>query len=166
MTGFELLKEEMKKRGCTQQQIESKTTRVVLDILAETGTTFTDAYVVEKEAKEKMDAVLEAAEQKEKYFNEYKRRLGQKTKLFKEEVEAAKQYIESFYKALEECETKEGRDAMRRAQVFVNTVKIETPQNNTAFIDGLARILSFGETGGLTRFEKVVTPQEKKISEV
>ena len=156
MTGFEMLKEEMKKRGCSPQQIESKTTRVVLDILAKTGTTFTDAYMVEKEAQE----IRDSAREYEKSLNRYKEGLQQREKKFQEQRENLEKYIDAFYEALGKCETEEGRDAMRRAQVFVNTVNIETPQNNTAFIDGLARILSLGETSSLLKFEKVTKPDE------
>lgn len=63
--------------------------------------------------------------------------------------QANAEYIEKFNKSLDECETKEGRDALRLAQVFVNSVNTNTDQNNTAFINGLACILSRGECGSL-----------------
>ena len=151
MIGLEKLKKEMKKRGCSQQQIEAKATMVVLDILSETGTTFTDACMIEKEAKE----IMGAAREREAYLSRREEALARREAKFRREQEDAKRYIDDFYKALEECETKEGRDAMRRAQAFINTVEIETPQNNTAFIDGLARILSLGEMSSFLKFEKV-----------
>lgn len=65
--------------------------------------------------------------------------------------------IDSFNKSLQECETEEGRDTMRKAQLFVNSVDVNTDQNNTVFINGLACILSDGKCGSL--FDGFKKPQ-------
>ncbi len=73
------------------------------------------------------------------------------------------EYIEKFNKSLDECDTKEGRDALRLAQVFVNSVDTNTDQNNTAFINGLACILSRGECGSLFNgFKKLNAKDQTK----
>lgn len=77
--------------------------------------------------------------------------------------QANAEYIEKFNKSLDECETKEGRDALRLAQVFVNSVNTNTDQNNTAFINGLACILSRGECGSLFNgFKKLNAKDQTK----
>lgn len=57
-------------------------------------------------------------------------------------ISPTQEYIDKFFKALEECETPEGKDALKKAQMFVNTVNIDTKYDNTAFIYGLASILT------------------------
>lgn len=46
-----------------------------------------------------------------------------------------------FGKSLEAMETPEARDQLKTAQLFTNTVKIQSKENNTAYIQGLAQIL-------------------------
>lgn len=155
MNGLECLREEMKKRGCNKAQIESNTAAIVLDIVANTGHDYTNAHELEKKL-ETREACLRGRErnvarreeeiaEKEKNISNY----------LDEKIKGTIDYIQSFMDALEKCETPEGRDAMKRAQLFINTVNIETSQNNTAFIDGLSRILSFGAFDGPQKLEKV-----------
>jgi Skp family chaperone for outer membrane proteins len=145
MTGLECLKEEMMRRGCTKSQAESKTTAVVLEILANGGTIYTDLMEAEKRTEHV----------KREYANYYaalnntKRELetvenelqAEKVKLSKRQ-EATLEYMKAFERRLMECETPEGRDTLRTAQFFMNTVNLHTPQNNTAFIYGLSLILA------------------------
>lgn len=78
-------------------------------------------------------------------------------------LQETKSYIDEFNSALEQCETAEGRDTMRLAQMFVNTVNIESAENNTAYINGLACILSNGKCGSLFGgFKKI---DEKKVDD-
>ena len=49
MTGLECLKEEMKRRGMNQSQCDSKVAAVVLDILSESGTQFTQEWQERKD---------------------------------------------------------------------------------------------------------------------
>ena len=44
MLTYEQLNEEMKKRGCNLQQVESRLTRIILDILTENGTKWKPAF--------------------------------------------------------------------------------------------------------------------------
>lgn len=142
MTGLENLKQEIISRGGTKQMAESKVVALVLDIIANNGK---DDYLREYEIRTKLSKhdydIMEreraawakqyAAEQKEA---ELKRR--------EKAIAGIEEKIEAFNKQLMECETPEGRDAMRTAQFFMNVAYCETSQNRTAFINGLAAILS------------------------
>ena len=61
MTGLECLKEEMLKRGCSKALTESKAVGVVLEIVADGGTVYTDT----REAEEKLNALRREIEQYE-----------------------------------------------------------------------------------------------------
>ena len=65
------------------------------------------------------------------------------------------EYVDKFNKSLEECETAEGRDTLRTAQMFVNTVDIETCYDRTAYIIGLASILSNGRMSAIDELKKI-----------
>ena len=146
MTGLECLKEEMMRRGCTKSQAESKTALIVLEILAQdTEHIYTDL----QEARQELERVKRSREQEEMEVRDARRRLSNIQKelntatagLTDLGVKALK-YLEDFEKRLMECETAEQRDALRTAQFFVNNARIETNQNNTAFIYGLGLILA------------------------
>ncbi|MBR4452403.1 MAG: hypothetical protein IKS39_11245 [Clostridia bacterium] len=74
--------------------------------------------------------------------------------------------IEAFNKALENCETAEGRDKLREVQVYINTTKAETKYDNTAFIAGLAEVITGGRFNGMEKLKqinpKLFTPTERK----
>jgi hypothetical protein len=74
-------------------------------------------------------------------------------------------YIDDFYKTLENCETEEGRDKLRLAQVYINTVNINTEQNNTVFIAGLADLLSGTKVCPLKKLHKINQDIDKTIHE-
>lgn len=164
MTGLDCLKEEMAKRGCTKAQTESKTAAIVMDILAAEGTTkFTDFYEIEKELGDKareLNAREEYLSMREQHVSEAEEALKARErdieKMISTKFKAIELYVNSFQTGLERCETAEGRDMMRRAQVFKNSVSINTPQNNTAYIEGLANILAGGkgDFGGLRKLMK------------
>ena len=172
MTGLDCLREEIIKRGGTKQMAESRTAALVLEILSDGKAYATRQYDIERmedelnchkskaqmEAQNQLvkadlkfqraEAILQAAEGKEKDFDERIK------------------YIEEFLKALNDCETPEGRDAMRTAQVFVNSVSVDTKYDNTAFIIGLASILSNGKVDGITELKKINTQFEENINAV
>lgn len=52
------------------------------------------------------------------------------------------EYIDRFYQELSNLETAEARDRLKLAQLFANSVKVETKYDNTAFIVGMAALLS------------------------
>lgn len=167
MTGLDALREEMLKRGASKAMTESKSTALVLEILSEGETYATRQFEIEERERR-----LEA---KEKYYKtraqqdaEVKLRSAQHTladaEALRAQTESAVKYIEDFTKGLEECETPEGRDAMRTAQVFVNSVTIDTKYDNTAFIVGLATILSGGAVNGIAELKKINTKFGERAS--
>ena len=162
VTGLDYLKEEMLKRGYTKQQTESKTVLAVLEILSESNGRYSDMNRLENEIKdlERKKANLEST------IAEYER----KARICRSDLEsivqtinaeadkkykAQKEYIDSFFKALDECETQEARDALKTAQMFVNTVDVNTKYDNTAYIIGLASILSQGKTASIDELRKI-----------
>lgn len=145
MTGLECLKEEMMRRGCTKSQTESKTVAVVLEIVANGGTIYTDLMEAEKRAehvkRQYADyyAVLNSTKRElETVRNELQ---AEEVRLSKRQ-ETALEYLKEFERRLMECETPEQRDALRTAQFYINSVRVNSDQNNTAFINGLGKILA------------------------
>lgn len=67
-------------------------------------------------------------------------------------------YIEEFNKAIQECETPEARDRLKMLQMFVNTVEVDTKYDNTAFINGIASILS-GVSASVDKLQKVTADE-------
>lgn len=151
MTGLELLREELKKRGFNDHNVNGKLVAAVLDILSNTDHVYSDMVKAEQE----LDAVRRGVKHKS---HEYMRRefeLKQAEQDFKQARWEMVQYIEKFNAALSECETAEGRDAMRRAQMFVNSVSVNSKYDNTAYIIGLASILTNGSIGAIDELKKV-----------
>lgn len=165
MTGLELLKQEMLNRGATKAQTESKLVAIVLDILANTGTTYTDLAEAHfdlentkalKENTEREIVALQAEIQnmKARKSIEYRILRSEQEALEQKKAEAER-YIEAFNAALENMETEEARDRLRTAQVFMNSVKIDTCYDNTAFINWFGAILAGEKTGGIEAFRKL-----------
>lgn len=148
----------MEKRGLTKSQIESKTTAVVLDIIANSGHKYTEIW--EKEASESKK-LNDLRRQVQGCENEIKYLKSLISKLEREEAEAEKHrmhcedYIDEFNKSLMECESETDRDNMKAAQMFVNTVSVDTKYDNTAFIIGLASILSKGGINPISELKKI-----------
>ena len=151
MSGLDCLREEMARRGCTKAQIESKTAAVVLDILANSG----DKYTKLAETEGELDRKIRGLElMKSRLEREIQRKRWDLERI-QEGVQSDKEYIEAFNRSLTMCETEEGRDAMRRAQMFVNSVDVETKYDNTAFIVALGAILSDGKIGAIEELRKI-----------
>lgn len=147
MTGLEMLKQEMLKRGCTKVQTESKLVAIVLDIVAETGTAHTDLREAEQRVKEIEDEAAAVSRRWEKY--------AEADKEFREGV---KEYVEDFKALLRQCETAKARDALKVAQTFTDSVEIKTVYDNTAYIKGLAMILCGQEIPAPIALRKVEEP--------
>ena len=179
--GIDCLKEELIKRGAKKKQVESEVVAMTLDILAETGNSYSDLTALREEEKAlkssiaKMEVRIKGLENEEsvaqKRLDAVKNSLRDETKALSDfqqkkiaEIEA---YIERFNQSLKACESDEGRDLMRRAQIFVNTCErmMETPQNKTAYINALGNILSGKPVGDISfdnKFESVKTEDAMK----
>lgn len=149
-TGKELLVDELRERGLTEQQIKSKAVAVVLDVIANDGT---DRYLNAKEvddeiARKNIDLRNTASEIKhrkwmvEREIEALKERRDNLEKNIKAMRAEFDEYVAEFGKSLEAMETPEQRDRLRTAQIFINSVKVRTDGNNTAYIHGLALLLS------------------------
>lgn len=162
MTGLECLREELERRGATKNQINSVVVGMVLDIVSESG----NIYQRTAEAENKLRHIEKVYDGTKLELESLNRRLDKKNdeivaqikeaqKILDEKNDEYLEYIEAFQNALNECETSEGRDAMRIAQVFVNSVDVDTKYDNTAFIIGLSAILTSGRIGAIEELKKV-----------
>lgn len=158
MTGLDCLREEMLARGCNKAQVESKTAAIVLDILSNSGTKYT-----EMANEESVWTELEMKKRKEVYWEQDTldrlkhecRRLQREVNELEEKTQADNSYIDTFLEEMQKCETAEGRDTMRKAQTYINSISIDTKYDNTAFIIGLASILSNGSVGAIKALRKI-----------
>lgn len=140
----------MKKRGCTGSQCDSQVVAVVLDIVSNSDGRYAEMAKSDREASKRLTELTREYNKvsylKDATFQEYVS-LQRKCEILEEKLDEWTAYIEKFTESLSQCETSEGRDAMRQAQMFVNTVTIKTVYDNTAFVIGLAAILSNSKEG-------------------
>lgn len=151
MTGLDCLREEMKKRGCSKQQIKSETAAIVLDILSNSGTINTDIVEAEKqlaETQRKNERELQWLKIRADEIRHQQEDVAERENKLKEQKA-------NFLKSLLDCETPEGRDAIKRAQFFINSISVDTRYDNTAFINGLGAILSNGGFDAIEELKKV-----------
>lgn len=160
MTGLECLKEEMKARGLTQAQCESKVAAVVLDILSNSDTNHTEEYQIKADLnKLRKEIAIEDGRLQELYnyrteiFEEIKN-LRKQQEEWQDEVQ---KNVDEILNQLSECETAEGRDRIKLAQMFVNSVDVNTKYDNTAYIIGLSAILSNGKVAPVEELKKINT---------
>jgi len=158
MTGLDCLREEMMNRGLNKAQCNSKVAAVVLDIVANAGTKYQEIYEEEQEASKELRSIerhlkliKDELSRTKLLLNKYEREIDEAA----ERREHCEDYIDEFNKSLQKCETAEGRDAMRTAQMFVNSVDVDTKYDNTAYIIGLASILSGGKVQAMQELKKI-----------
>lgn len=158
MTGLDCLRDEMEKRGLGKQQINSKIVAVVLDIVSQSGNKYTGMWKDENEAskrKSDLDGAIRLLERRQKNLvidiEKARRNLGE-CETRKREIE---EYVKKLCNAIDNCDTQEGRDTMRLAQMFVNSVDVDTKYDNTAYIIGLAAILSKGGINAIDELRKI-----------
>ena len=159
-SGLDLLREAMVARGCTKSQIESKVVGIILDILANSDTLYTDLQAAEakmeyaREQEIKAKAEVESAIRRREAVQ---REINEMRAEFRGEKEVVKKYIEKFERSLSECETPEGRDAMSKMEIFINNVNVETKYDNTAYIVGLSAILGNSPISPVDELKKINT---------
>ena len=149
---YEEVKTELMKRGLPKGSVESKYVPQVMDIVLGTDY-FVKISEDEEEIKRQERRVIDAKNR----ANAEVWKAMHKANLDVANVQADKEYIANFYKALFDCDTEEGKDVMRTAQVFINSVNVKTVYDNTAFIIGLAAILSGGKVGAIEELHKLNT---------
>lgn len=163
MNGIECLKQELLDRGYTKQQAESKVVLGVLEILAQDRE---GRYSDMKRAQEEIDQLKDVISRLESRAEEYRKQCAilraeiqrgeaglqqQLTAIYQRSLAQ----IEEFQRTLEQAETDEARDLLRLAQMYVNTVNVNTVYDNTAFIIGLAAVLSGGKSADMKQLKKI-----------
>lgn len=184
MTGIELMRKKMLEKGMNKAQTTAKAVTVILEILAESqGQEFFEVWSKEKEVNDLECKIADLQKQIEN--------IKDATAFYQRGYEAAKahcksqreyndsqiiefetqknriiaeteDYLQQFNKKLLECETVQGRDTLKTAQFFINNINVETKYDNTAYIAGLAAILSHGGINSLEELTKI-NPQLPKI---
>ena len=148
-SGMDCLREELMKRGCSKIQAESQVVAIVLDILSQSDAA-SEQWKKEKDFRSREQSLAmkkSDLEKREAWLCEEKTALNDAFTSHRKELAEMIEYIESFNKALLESKDPEEANTLKKAQLFINSVNVETPQNNTAYINGLAAILSDGRTG-------------------
>lgn len=151
MTNLESLKEEMLRRGLTKSQCNSQIAAVVLDVALNTGSFSTDEWKLKSDIKQLEEYRDKLEEELKSLRSEINRERTEQEK-YTDDLQA---YVDQTLKKLETFETKEGQDRFKLAQLFINTVKIKSAYDNTAFITGLAAILSSGEVAPVDELKKI-----------
>lgn len=140
MNGLDLLKQKLREKGYTTSQVERKIVAGVLEIVSNEPGVYTDLY----EARKELTRVsAEERQLREQIEQEYKDIRKERIAFTDEKCELY-DYISAFNDALQKCETAEARDAMRTAQIFLNSIVVKSAYDNTAMINGLASILTHG----------------------
>ena len=167
MSGLDCLRTELLKRGYSNAQANARVVAGVLDILANTPN---EEYANIQAAREQRDSLWNDIGRlkllKEDAYKEYEEANALRRKYKSDNYELLKAanvakynevqaYINKFFHALDDAETPEGRDRLRAAQTYVNSVDVDTKYDNTAFIIGLASILSGGNTGAIDQLKKI-----------
>lgn len=156
-TGWDNPKEEMRQRGCSDAQIKAKVVPIVLDILAQTPN---EEYKNLSGLEEKSDDLKREIDHLQYEY----RNLQMKAQAIENRTFDIDNYFEEKLKAFNEmlgqCETAEARDALRTAQLFMNATDVDTKYDNTAYIIGLASILSKGNISAIGELSKI----NKKIA--
>lgn len=139
------LRGKLYEQGLFKQSVESKAVTMAYGIM--TGTETTAADIAENEILlRKTKTAISDCERELSYkrwnFEREKEDIEKYKQSFDKKRQEIEGYISEFCKKLEQCETAEARDAMRIAQMYINSVEVETKYDNTAFIVGLAAILT------------------------
>lgn len=166
MNSIETYRDAMINAGITKQMAESKTAMIALSVLSN-NPDLIKVYDIEQIIR---DTERKAVQALRRYdcLTDMVERLESKYGSIKANIEASEiyqrtenmcdrmnEYLDRFFESINNCETKEGRDAIKAAQMFVNTVEVNSKYDNTAFIAGMAAILSRTPSMSLDRLEKV-----------
>lgn len=138
MTNFEEFLKRMRDAGANETQVKSKTALLAYSVLGEMSEDANRLWDLKSDiakAEKSLDYYKRAAE-------DHKKRIDKETKELIELQQKINAYIDHFNQCLEAMETETGRDRLKAAQIFINTVNVDTKYDNTAFIVGLSALLS------------------------
>lgn len=148
------LKKRLLEKGVNPKHMNSKTFEKMLLILVEAGEGITgiDLYKKQEEFEKECERRTEELDRRERIIDQKYERYNQLATIedrtaacVKEGQEILDEYkanIQNVIDIMYKCETEEGRDKFRLAQLYINSVDVGTKYDNTAFIIGLASILS------------------------
>lgn len=165
MNTIEELQEEMRRRGCSKAQMNSRIVYMLFDIFAKSDGKIFDLKNILDEIEIQKKKLEELKEEKEILEGNLKRlgriedvfELEQKKDFYEREVASlerrvdsirekewadAPQYIHDFLNQMNSLETAEGRDVMRLVQLFYNSIDLKNQYDREAFIIGLSSMLS------------------------
>lgn len=155
MTLMEQLKAELMDRGYSKQQCEAKVVMGVLEVLSHAEGKYFDLDRLKKEVDQlkhdKATLVIDIDNMRASILEltaEHREIIADLNEAAEARYKSTVDYIDQFFTVVRNCETPEGKDAMKKAQLFVDTVSVDTKYDNTAFIIGLAAILSNASDGG------------------
>lgn len=165
MTKLDWLREEMAKKGASKAQLNSKLVAMVLDILTDAGDKYEEMWDEEEKENLRLEEIkrqinranseADSVIRQIQGLKDEKQRIENLVPKWDGYIKEWEEYVDKFNKSLEECETAEGRDTLRIAQMFVNTVNVDTKYDNTAYIIGLASILSNGRMSAIDELKKI-----------
>ena len=158
MSNLDLFRKELMSRGLTQQQANSKAVAVALDVLSNSGNTYTAQHENEQTAtalRRDLEEQVRMLEHRKSAFENELSRLRREIQDLRDYEKKVNEYVDTFDRSLTECETAEERDTMRKLQFFMNNVDVETKYDNTAYIVALGAILSHGKVGAIEELHKI-----------
>ena len=158
MSYLDLFREELKRRGLSDAQANSKAVAVALDVLSQSGDMYTSLQKSENATSKRLGELSRAAQAVRsdiEYYEKRKRILLNEIEALNKTKAEVDDYARAFNKSLLECETAEGRDAIRRVQLFINNANVDTKYDNTAYIIALGAILSNGKIGAISELRKI-----------
>jgi len=138
MTNFEEFIQRMRDAGANETQLNSKTALLAYSVLGEMSEDANRLWDLRGD-------ITKAEKNLAYYTNAAKKHIKEMDKERNELVERERKinaYIDHFNQCLEAMETEAGRDRLKAAQIFINTVNVDTKYDNTAFIVGLSALLS------------------------
>lgn len=172
MNKLDTLREELRKRGFKEIQIKSKMVPTILDIMLNPENKYTAIWEKEINETNKLIEIQEKIKKSEEYLKtlndntcELSRKNAKTWAAIEDRIEHMQMYINEFYKTIKMCDTDEGRDTMRKIQVYLDLVDNSRSGDNAAYINGLARILSQGRLEKDFEFKRV-TRNPPYISDV
>lgn len=170
MTGMEIILEKLRNKGYSAGKIKTNAefiadivtilsddeTRRKVDVAKMHETEAQMTYERAVEERSRAQTTLSMANTKELNAENIMAAAKQK----EEEAAETLKRVEQLSKVMSDCETQEARDRVRMANLFRGMTDIQTPQNNTAYIAGLASILS-GCTPAIAELKDLAGAQVK-----
>lgn len=176
MSGIELIRERLTELGLNKAATHNKGVELTVAIIAngdDVDATIAfkeliDEYHISFNTLNSERAELNRKQRElslyEKHLSEEKERISKSSRILEEQRIQLTHMIDDFKDCLCECETAEGRDAARKTAFYIANTNVNTAYDNTAFINGLAVLLSDTQSNLPDNIKKVITDAEKAVS--